>query len=128
MKLLLDTHSLLWFLDGDAALSPIAREVIEDTENELFLSVASLWELAIKISVGKLALGRPFGELIPEQLAAMGIVVVDVSLQHLTRVIELPWHHRDPFDRLIVAQALVDDLPVVGRDAALDAYGIQRIW
>lgn len=128
MRLLLDTSTFLWFIEGHTALSTTARKVIEDPENDVLLSVASLWEVAIKISIGKLSLGQPFGELIPEQIVAMGIRVMDIRLQHLTRVTNLPWHHRDPFDRLIVAQAITEDLPVVGRDGALDAYGIQRIW
>jgi len=128
MRLLLDTHSFLWFVAGSTSLSATARAHLEDPGNDLFLSVASLWEMAIKISLGKLSLDEPFDELIPQQLAASGIATLPVRFAHVAAVARLPFHHRDPFDRMIIAQAQVDGLPVVGNDAEWGNYGIQRIW
>ena len=114
MRLLLDTHSFLWFIGGDGRLSDGAKEAIADLDNEAFLSVASLWEIAVKINIGKLKLPRPFRELIPEQLMRNEIEVLRAELSHLARYVELPLHHRDPFDRLIIAQAQVEEITVVG--------------
>jgi PIN domain nuclease of toxin-antitoxin system len=128
MRALLDTHAFLWFLEGSDQLSSTAREIIEDGGNVVFVSVASLWEIAVKHSLGRLELGKPFEELIPEQLATNAIAVLQIEVSHLTQVTSLPFHHRDPFDRLIAAQALVEDLPVIGVDPAFDSYGVERIW
>ena len=128
MRLLLDTHSFLWFIAGDLRLSPTARRAIEDESNELLISVGSLWEMAIKVSLGKLILDQPFEMLIPEHLDALGVGVLQIDVDHLVQLTALPFHHRDPFDRLIAAQALVDSLAVVGGDAVFDDYGLHRIW
>lgn len=128
MRAILDTHGLLWFLEGDARLSGPARGIIEDGGNEMLVSVASLWEMAVKHSLGKLELGEPFGELIPAQLEANAFSVLNIGLPHVNEVASLPFHHRDPFDRMIIAQALVDGLPVIGVDPVFDAYGVDRIW
>jgi PIN domain nuclease of toxin-antitoxin system len=128
MRLLLDTHSLLWFLDGDKRLSERARIMIEDGQNDVLASIAGLWEAAIKHSLGKLDLGLPFEELIPDQLEANSIAVLGVEVPHIVRLIKLPLHHRDPFDRIMIAQSLVEDLPVIGMDTAFDLYGVKRLW
>ena len=128
MRVLLDTHAFLWFITDDRRLSRRAREIMEDSENDLLLSVASLWEIAIKSSLGKLALGRPFGELLPHELAANGIEVLRIRLNHLTSLTMLPFHHRDPFDRLILAQAMVEDVPVLTGDSAFSSYAAQILW
>lgn len=129
MKLLLDTHAFLWFLAGSEQLSDAAREAMADRHNELLLSTASLWEMAIKHSLGKLTLTQPFDELIPEQLRLLGIQTCSIELRHLSRLIALPMHHRDPFDRLIIAQGLSDNLTVVTRDHHFDAYeGLSILW
>ena len=128
MKYLLDTHALLWFLAGGKQLSGRARQLIEDPSNEIFLSIVSLWEIAIKVSLGKLALGQPIEELFPEQLHFNSIEILDITVDSLVRLITLPLHHRDPFDRLIIAQALVEGFPIIGVDTAFDAYGISRKW
>lgn len=128
MRYLLDTHSLLWFMAGDEHLSPRARAVMEDLENELLLSSASLWEMAIKVSLGKLPLNEPYETLIPRQLAELGIQVVEPDINDYVAVTVLPFHHRDPFDRMIVAQALRRNLPIIGRDANFGAYGVQMEW
>lgn len=105
MKLLLDTHAFLWFIGGDERLSPAARALIEDGTNDVFLSVASLWEMAIKISLGRLQLAQPFEIFIPNQLSLNHIELLGVTISHVARVAVLPFYHRDPFDRLLVAQA-----------------------
>lgn len=128
MRYLLDTHGLIWFIGGDARLSAHARRLIEDERSELFVSIASLWEMAIKFSIGKLELGLPFGDLFPEQLARNSIGLLGITVEHLRGVSDLPLHHRDPFDRLIIAQSQIEQLPVISIDAALDAYGVRREW
>jgi PIN domain nuclease of toxin-antitoxin system len=130
VKILLDTHAFLWLIAGDLNLSPTARDIIEAPGNEALLSTASLWEMAIKVSLGKLTLSfeDPFAEAIGGQLRENGVAVLPLEITHVGRVAVMPFHHRDPFDRLIVAQALVENLPIVGRDQAFDNYGVQRIW
>ncbi len=128
MKLLLDTHAFLWFVAGDDALSSRGRLAIEDLENHKLVSMVSLWEIAIKNSIGKLALEKPFEQLIPEQLQAGGFEILGISIGHLTKLAQLPLHHRDPFDRLLVAQCLAENLALLSGDGVLDANGIQRLW
>ena len=128
MKYLLDTHTVIWFLTGDKKLSDKARGLIDNPDNRKFLSIASLWEIAIKVSLGKLALNKPFEKLFPEQLYFNRIEILDITVDSLIKLTTLPFHHRDPFDRLIIAQALVEELPIIRADAAFDAYGISREW
>lgn len=128
MKLLLDTHAFLWFIGGDERLSLTARTLIEDGANDAFLSVASLWEMAIKISLGRLQLAQPFEVFIPHQLSLNRVGLLGITISHTAKVAILPFHHRDPFDRLLVAQAQVEQMPLVSSDAAFDAYGITRLW
>jgi PIN domain nuclease of toxin-antitoxin system len=128
MKLLLDTHAFLWFVMGSANLSRNARALIESTSNENLISVASLWEMAIKVSLGKLVLAAPFHDLIPQQLNLNGIGLLNINIDQVSLLSTLPFHHRDPFDRLLVAQALAEQMPIVSIDAALDNYGITRLW
>ena len=128
MKYLLDTHTLLWFLKGDKKLSDKARQLIDSPRNSKFLSIVSLWEIAVKVSLGKLVLEKPFERLFPEQLHFNRIKVLDITVDSLIKLTTLPFHHRYPFDRLIIAQALVEELPIIGADAAFDAYGISREW
>ena len=128
MKYLLDTHTLIWFLTGDKKLSDKARGLIDNPDNTKFLSIAGLWEIAIKVSLGKLALNKPFEKLFPEQLHFNRIEILDITVDNLIKLTTLPFHHRDPFDRLIIAQALVGKLPIIGADVLFDAYGIHREW
>ena len=128
MKLLLDTHALIWFLEDDPKLSAAAREVVEESANERWVSIASGWEMAIKSQLGKLDLPRPFEVLFPSTLEALHFSILPIQPRHLHRYHALPFHHRDPFDRLLAAQALADGFTVVGNDAAFDAYGVTRIW
>jgi PIN domain nuclease of toxin-antitoxin system len=128
MKLLLDTHTFIWFIMGSPNLSAHARALIEDVANEKFLSVASLWEIAIKLSIGKLSLSAPFDVLIPQQLNLNGFELLNLEIDHAAAVATLPFHHRDPFDRLLIAQVMVEKMPIVSIDAVFDAYPVTRLW
>ena len=123
-----DTHYFLWFIAGSEQLSATARALIEDESNQVFLSVGSLWEMAIKASLGRLQLAQPFEILIPEHLRLNSISLLNITVKHAVQIAAMPFHHRDPFDRLLVAQAQVEGMQVVGLDAGLDAYGINRLW
>jgi PIN domain nuclease of toxin-antitoxin system len=128
MKLLLDTHTFLWFILGNSNLSSNARALVEDQANEKFLSVASLWEIAIKVSIGKLALSDSFNTLIPQQLSVNGFELLGLEVNHAAALINLPFHHRDPFDRLLIAQAIVEQMQIVSIDSIFDSYQIIRLW
>jgi PIN domain nuclease of toxin-antitoxin system len=128
MKLLLDTHAFLWFMSGDTSLSQTARSAIEDENNDVFVSPASLWEIAIKVSIKKLTLRAPFNDLIPAELAENEIELLSISVAHMALVASMPFHHRDPFDRLIAAQANVEQMTLVSVDNMFDAYGVDRLW
>jgi PIN domain nuclease of toxin-antitoxin system len=128
VRLLLDTHAVLWFAGGDARLSSRARRRIEDPDHDKFLSVASIWEAAIKASLGKLTLSISLEAVIEEGAANNGIALLDIRREHATAVDHLPFHHRDPFDRLLVCQAMIERMEIVSSDASLDAYPIRRIW
>ncbi len=128
MKLLLDTHSFLWFVQGSSRLSAKARLLIEELSNEIFVSIISLWEIAIKVNQGKLRLDQPLSVFVPRHLTANRIELLDIAFDHVLAVSNMPLHHRDPFDRMLVAQALVDNLGIVSVDTALDAYAVTRWW
>lgn len=102
--------------------------LIEDSTNQPFLSMASLWEMAIKLSLGKLNLGQSFETLIPQQMDQNGIKLTNIEINHLVIVSALPFYHRDPFDRLLIAQAIAKNLPIISADSSFDAYPIQRLW
>lgn len=128
MRCLLDTHTYLWSVNDSANLSSTARGVIRDISNAPLLSVASLWETAIKLSVGKLDLDARFLELAIEIPEKLHLESLQIKPQHLNTLSQLPLHHRDPFDRLLVAQCLTEGMPLVSNDTTLDAYGIERLW
>ncbi|MGA9996190.1 MAG: type II toxin-antitoxin system VapC family toxin [Pyrinomonadaceae bacterium] len=128
MRLLLDTHTFLWFIMGSPHLSAHARALIEDVANKKYFSVASLWETAIKLSIRKLTLSAPFNMLFPQQLSLNGVELLNITIDHATVVATLPLHHRDPFDRLLVAQAMFEQMPIIGIDTAFDAYPVTRLW
>lgn len=128
MTLLLDTHVFLWFCQGDRALNPTAKATIEDPNHRKLVSLASCWEIAIKAGLGKVTLGEPSAVYIPAALRSTGFELLPISLEHATLVESLPSHHKDPFDRLIVAQAICEGLPIVSADPALDLYHVKRMW
>lgn len=124
MKLLLDTHAALWFLSGDERLGQSARHHLTDDANRVLLSAAVVWEVAVKRSLGKLVVPEEYLSL----LLGAGVQALAVSLDHAAAVEGLPWHHRDPFDRLLVAQAFIEGAALVSRDDALRRYGVTLIW
>ena len=128
MKLLLDTHALLWFIGNDSQLSATARENIENPAHDKFVSAASLWEIAVKLSLEKLKLPRPFDEVFPQQLEVNGFELLPISCVQLNRLASLPFHHRDPFDRLLIAQALADGMTIVTRDTEFSKYPAKTLW
>lgn len=128
MPALLDTHAFLWLTGDQTRLSDAASEYLRDAQNRLFLSVASAWEIAIKHGKGRLELDIPLSELLADVPSRLSIDLLPITPAHLVQVAALPEHHRDPFDRLLVAQCPVEKLPLVSADGVLDAYGIRRIW
>ena len=128
MRLLLDTHTLIWMASLDDKLSEKAKSLILDTDNELFLSVASIWEMSIKASLGKLILQQPIEQIINQQVQTNGLQLINIETTHALAVSTLPWHHRDPFDRLIIAQSQLENLTILGCDTAMDVYDIKRVW
>jgi PIN domain nuclease of toxin-antitoxin system len=128
VKLLLDTHVLLWWIGGSGELSRRARAAIGSGRNACLVSVASGWEIAVKVSLGTLRIEGALDRFLPEQLAANGFQPLPIDLKHAARVATLPFHHRDPFDRLLVAQALEEELAVVTADPVFARYGVGRVW
>ncbi|MBX3740413.1 MAG: type II toxin-antitoxin system VapC family toxin [Akkermansiaceae bacterium] len=128
MKLLVDTQALIWALEGDKRLSRVAREALEDPTNRRIVSIATGWEMAIKTGLGKLNPPMPLPHLFPAELERLGFEILPIKSEHVHRLLDLPLHHRDPFDRMLIAQALSENLTMVGCDVAFDAYGAARIW
>lgn len=128
MNLLLDTHSLLWFLNEDPQLVPNAKALIEDSSNRKFLSIASCWEIAIKIGLNKLDLGEPVSTFLPRELLVNKFDLLHIELVHALHVEKLPRHHRDPFDRLLVSQSIIEKIAIVSSDEKFDSYGVVRLW
>jgi PIN domain nuclease of toxin-antitoxin system len=127
MRYLLDTHALIWHLQNDTQLSNQAKSIIEDEENEILATTASLWEIAIKISLKKLELTLHTDEIY-EKLIAMDIRVLNILPNHIRTVQTLPHHHRDPFDRMIIAQAQAENCPIISRDGAFEDYDVPVLW
>ena len=128
MKLLLDTHTLLWFLQNDPSLSARARTTIEDPTNQKLVSIATCWEVSIKAGLNKLGLVEPVAAFLGRELLASRFTLLGISVAHATAVEALPHHHKDPFDRLLISQALIENIPIVSVDKAFDPYGVSRIW
>ena len=127
MNMLVDTHVMLWFVSGDERLSQKARQTIEDPGCKNYISIASWWEIAIKCSLGKLHLACTFETFMAERIEE-GFRVLSLEAQHLPALASLPFHHRDPFDRLIICQAMAENMPVCTGDRHFAAYGIQQVW
>ncbi|MBD2771520.1 PIN domain-containing protein [Iningainema tapete] len=128
MKLLLDTHVFIWSAGTPEKLSQRARELLLDTSNTLVLSIASIWEIQIKLQLGKLRLNSPLPNLIESQQQTNNLQLLPIELAHIWALANLPNHHRDPFDRLLIAQSIVEHIPILSADSALDAYQTQRLW
>jgi PIN domain nuclease of toxin-antitoxin system len=125
---LLDTHAFLWFVFEDPRLSNRAGDVVEDPRIEKLLSIASVWEIVIKVQIGKLGLGMPLEQFVRDHIVGRTLVVLEIEMEHLLAYGALPLHHRDPFDRLLVAQAQTLNLPVVTTDPSFTRYGVRAIW
>lgn len=128
MKVLLDTHALLWFLLGDARLAEKAQSIIVDLTNHVLVSPASYWEIAIKVSLGKYKLRRDLGEFMESHLADSNLTILHITPRHAAELAKLPFHHRDPFDRMLIAQAVAEDIPLISADATFDLYSVRRVW
>jgi PIN domain nuclease of toxin-antitoxin system len=127
MDLLLDTHAFIWFLNGDNQLPTTLRNLISDTANRCYLSIASLWEIAIKSSLGKLELQGDFKQ-IAGFLNDNDIEVLPITFEHIQRLLQLESHHQDPFDRMIIAQALAENLSLATKDEVFQEYGVTILW
>ena len=127
MRLLLDTHSLLWWVDGGGELSGAQMDAIGKPGNQILVSVASAWEMAIKSSVGKLKLSLPVADYLARHMAANRFQLLPITLEHVARVETLPFHHRDPFDRVLVAQAKGEGIPLLSNDPAFARYGVRIV-
>jgi PIN domain nuclease of toxin-antitoxin system len=128
VKYLIDTHTLLGIVTNDPKLSAKAKDLYLDSENEIFISMASIWELSIKSSLGKISLEQPLDEFVDEHVKGNDIRILKIELPHVLRIENLPFYHRDPFDRLIISQSIEDNIPIIGSDKTFDSYPIKRIW
>ena len=124
---LLDTHALIWFLEGDSQLSETAKNIILDTNNQLSISLASLWEMAIKMSIGKLSLTQSIEQIV-QRLPLEFINILPIEVQHVLAIQNLHFHHKDPFDRILIAQSLVEDFTIVSIETIFDQYLVKRAW
>ena len=128
MRILLDSHAVLWYVDQDQMLSGTAHAVITDPANDLLVSAATIWELAIKAAIGKLSLSQPYRLWMNKAMSDLRASLLPVSIDYADAQAGLPFHHRDPFDRLIIAQSLIEGISVVSADGQFDAYGVNRVW
>jgi PIN domain nuclease of toxin-antitoxin system len=128
MRVLIDTHIFIWYVQNSQRLNSSVVNLINDGKNDILFSTASVWEMAIKQSTGKLNLGVPYASFIEEQMRLNNMELLPIKLEHLEVVTSLPFHHRDPFDRLLISQALVENIPILSIDVAFDDYPVQRLW
>lgn len=128
MQVLLDTHALIWFFSGNAKLSDTARNLIEDINNIKYISVASAWEMAIKQSKGKLSLSVPLDDYIREKTKLEDFQLLEIKLSHLKIISQLHFYHSDPFDRLLIAQAIVENISIISQDSLFNLYPIKVVW
>jgi PIN domain nuclease of toxin-antitoxin system len=128
MRVLIDSHALIWYVDQYNLLSLASHAAISDPTNDLLLSAGSIWEIGIKVGLGKLVLTQPFKPWMNQAISDLDVTVLPLSVEYVDVQSNLPRHHGDPFDRLIVAQAIIEEVPIISADANLDAYGITRVW
>jgi PIN domain nuclease of toxin-antitoxin system len=128
MKLLFDTHAFIWWADNPSQLSPKVIAACKDQDNILFLSVASIWEIQIKVQIGKLKLKIGWEQLVQEEIEQNKLRLLPVIFKHIPELDRLPLHHRDPFDRLLIAQARVENALLISGDSAMDKYGVEMLW
>ena len=128
MKLLLDSHVLIWWVDQHALLSPTAYAAIEAPSNDLVVSAATIWEIGIKVGLGKLKLSRPYRSWMDRAITDLRAVILPISVDYADVQARLPQHHGDPFDRLLISQSLTEKISIVSSDAHFDNYGVTRLW
>lgn len=128
MKYLLDTHTFLWWNGNSSRLSPDAFALIQDRSNDLLLSIASVWEIQIKQQLGKISLPAPLLEIVNKQKTENGINWLPIELSHVLGLASLPDYHKDPFDRLLIAQAMIEELTLISDDSKMAKYPIQVVW
>ncbi len=128
MRYLLDTHTLLWSQDDTTKLSTTARVLLTDPAHDRLISIVSIWEIGLKVALNKLQLAKPFRDWIDTAIADLVLILLPIEIDHMERQLGLPFHHRDPFDRLLAAQALVEGSPLISRDVVFDLYGVARCW
>jgi PIN domain nuclease of toxin-antitoxin system len=128
MKLLLDTHAFIWWIDDDVRLSTAARTLLRDRGNDAFVSIATIWEIAIKVGVGRLRMPAELRPFLADQIARAGFSLLPIAFEHVVAVHALPQHHRDPFDRLLIAQCRQEDLSLVSRDGKFALYDLELVW
>jgi PIN domain nuclease of toxin-antitoxin system len=128
MNYLIDTHTLIWFIEGDTKLSSYAKSIIEDIKLVIVISISSFWELAIKISLGKIKLKSPLTGVM-SQTEKLDIKILNIKPEYIYEVEKLPFHHKDPFDRIIISTAIAENIPIISLDDNFDKYSsIKRIW
>jgi PIN domain nuclease of toxin-antitoxin system len=128
LKVLVDTHAILWFALTSPKMSADAVEILENRAIEKMVSPVCYWEIALKIATKKYALGKPYEEFLVEAIEKNGFSYLHIELKHTAALLTMPFHHKDPFDRLLIAQAMVEGLPILSADAAFDAYPVKRLW
>ena len=128
MKYLVDTHAFLWLVFDDPRISDRAVALLEDPNNELWMSFASIWEMSIKHSLGKLKFDQPFEEFVTEHVLGTQLDLLPIQMSHLLEVNQLPWHHRDPFDRILAAQCKAEGFTLISNDRAFEGYGLDFVW
>lgn len=128
MRLLVDAHAILWAVDDPGQLSAVAVAALKDPANSLLVGAGTIWELSIKVGLGKLRLSLPFRQWMDRAIADLNLSILPITVEHADRQATLPLHHRDPFDRLLIAQALIESVGVVSSDTQFDHYGIVRVW
>ena len=128
MRLLIDSQSIIWYVDQDDLLSPAAHAAITDPDNDLLLSVATVWEIAIKVGLKKLSLSMPYLQWMEQAMSDLGVAILPITVRHADVEVNLPNYHRDPFDRMLVAQSPVENIHLVSADRVFDQYGITRLW
>lgn len=128
MNILLDSHTLIWFSQNSPQLSSSAIEILEDRNNLLFLSLVSVWEIQIKVQLGKLNLDISLSEIVKDQTKINDVQILPLKLSHIWTLDTLPYYHKDPFDRLLISQAITENLIILGVDSVFDSYPVEKIW
>ncbi|CAA6803584.1 MAG: PIN domain nuclease [uncultured Aureispira sp.] len=131
MEYILDTHAFIWYAAGDKQLSTKARNLIDNlnNENQIFLSIVSIWEISIKLSIGKLEFKKPLKEVLDEQIELNNYQILDIKMEHTEKIIDLPFHHRDPFDRLLIGQSIIEKMPIISIDENFEKYQeLSVVW